>query len=40
MSPRDRPNYARSIVVRGARVNNLRGVDVDIPNRQPVVLGL
>ena len=29
--------YARSIVVRGARVNNLRGVDVDIPKRKLVV---
>lgn len=30
-------DYARSILVRGARVNNLRGVDVDIPKRQLVV---
>ena len=30
--------HTRSIVVRGARVNDLRGVDVDIPKRQLVVV--
>lgn len=29
--------FAAAIVVRGARVNNLRGVDLDIPKRQLVV---
>ncbi|WP_290513144.1 hypothetical protein [Aeromicrobium sp.] len=32
-----RTDYARAIVVRGARVDNLRGVDVDIPKRKLVV---
>jgi len=37
MSARQESDYARAIVVRGARVNNLRGVDVDIPKRRLVV---
>ncbi|WP_407342754.1 ATP-binding cassette domain-containing protein [Pengzhenrongella phosphoraccumulans] len=37
MSSPERSDYARAIIVRGARVNNLRGVDVDIPKRQLVV---
>ena len=36
-SPGVTSDYARAIVVRGARVNNLQDVDVEIPKRQLVV---
>ena len=37
MSAASTDDCARSMVMHGARVNNLRGVDVDIPKRQLVV---
>ena len=38
MAQRQHPTYNDAIVIRGARTNNLRGIDINIPKRKLVVL--